>query len=69
MQAAQSFHGLSRVLGIYSSAVQNGVAQIVKDTIETYRQENNLIGNFILDECDIDKTFVQPAGELYSRFS
>lgn len=42
--------------------------KIVKDTIETYRQENNLIGNFILDECDIDKTFVQPAGELYSRF-
>lgn len=42
--------------------------KIVKNAINTYRQENNLIGNFILDECDIDKTFVQPAGELYSRF-
>ena len=38
--------------------------KIVKDAIDTYRQENNLIDNFILDECDIDKTFVQPAGEL-----
>ena len=37
--------------------------KIVKDTIETYRQENNLIGNFILDECDDKFTITFNTGD------
>lgn len=42
--------------------------EVVKQAIEEYRAENNWINNFIFDKCEIDRTFVQPAGEFYSHY-
>lgn len=42
--------------------------QIVKDAIEKYRQENDWLGNFITDCCDVDDSYKERAGNMYEAY-
>lgn len=42
--------------------------EVVKRAIEEYRTANDWLNNFIVECCEIDTTFTQQAGELYSNY-
>ena len=40
----------------------------VKAAIESYRQDNNWLGHFIEECCELDDTFEERSGELYQEY-
>ncbi len=42
--------------------------QIVKDAIESYRQENDWLNNFLTECCDIEDGSTERAGEVYDAY-
>lgn len=42
--------------------------QCVKDAIKAYRENNDWLGIFIKEECEIDPTFKQKSGEFYQEY-
>ena len=44
------------------------IPQVVKDAIEAYRQDNNWLGQFLDDCCELDAGFVEKSGELYQAY-
>ena len=41
---------------------------VVVDAIEAYRQDNDWLGEFLTECCDIDSSFMQTSGPLYQRY-
>ncbi len=41
---------------------------IVKQAIGKYRQDNDWLGNFIEDECELDESYEQKSGEFYQEY-
>lgn len=44
------------------------IPQIVEDAIEAYRADNNWLGQFLDDCCELDAAFVEKSGELYQAY-
>lgn len=42
--------------------------KIVEDAIEAYREDNDWMGHFLADCCDIDKAASEKSGELYQAY-
>ena len=42
--------------------------KVVEDAIESYREDNDWLGQFIEEYCDVDKTFTAKSGELYQAY-
>ena len=42
--------------------------QTVQDAIDAYREENDWLGQFIEDYCDVDPSFSEKSGELYQTY-
>jgi len=42
--------------------------KVVKDAIEAYREDNDWLGHFLADCCDIDKAASVKSGELYQAY-
>ncbi|MBR1635680.1 MAG: primase C-terminal domain-containing protein [Lachnospiraceae bacterium] len=42
--------------------------KIVEDAIEAYREDNDWLGHFLADCCDIDKAASEKSGELYQAY-
>lgn len=42
--------------------------QVVKDAIESYREDNNWLGQFLDECCEKDPSFVEKSGELYQAY-
>lgn len=42
--------------------------QVVTDAIEKYRQDNDWLGEFISECCEIDSTYKQKSGEFYQAY-
>lgn len=43
--------------------------EAVEQAISMYRAENDWIGNYVEERCEVDKSFCQPSGELYKDYS
>ena len=44
------------------------IPKVVEDAIEAYREDNDWMGHFLADCCDIDKTATEKSGELYQAY-
>jgi P4 family phage/plasmid primase-like protien len=44
------------------------IPQVVKDAIEAYRADNNWLGQFLDDCCELDASYVEKSGELYQAY-
>lgn len=42
--------------------------KVVEDAIESYREDNDWLGQFIEECCDVDKTYTAKSGELYQAY-
>ena len=42
--------------------------QVVKDAIQAYREDNDWLGHFIEERCDVDVSYTEKSGELYQRY-
>ena len=42
--------------------------KVVEDAIEAYREDNDWMGHFLADCCDIDKAATEKSGELYQAY-
>ena len=42
--------------------------KVVKDAIEKYKEDNNWLGEFLEECCDIDINFTEKSGQLYSEY-
>lgn len=42
--------------------------KVVEDAIEAYREDNDWLGHFLADCCDIDKAASEKSGELYQAY-
>ncbi len=42
--------------------------QSVKDAVEKYRQDNDWLGQFINDCCEVDPSYSEKSGELYQQY-
>jgi P4 family phage/plasmid primase-like protien len=42
--------------------------ECVKQAIEAYRQQNDWLNNYLSERCEVDKTYKQKSGELYSDY-
>ena len=40
----------------------------VQDAVSSYRGDNDWLGHFLEDCCDLDKTYTQKSGELYQEY-
>lgn len=40
----------------------------VKDAVDAYREENNWLGHFLEDCCELDATYDEKSGELYQQY-
>lgn len=40
----------------------------VEDAIATYREENNWLGHFLEECCDVDPSYTEKSGELYQQY-
>ena len=54
------------------SAIRKGFKidepQAVRDAVEKYRDDNDWLGQFIENHCDIDPSFTEKTGELYQQY-
>lgn len=54
------------------SAIRKGFKidelQAVRDAVEKYREDNDWLGQFIENHCDIDPSFTEKSGELYQQY-
>lgn len=44
------------------------IPKVVEDAIEAYREDNDWMGHFLADCCDIDKAATEKSGELYQAY-
>lgn len=44
------------------------IPKVVEDAIEAYREDNDWMGHFLADCCDIDKASTEKSGELYQAY-
>lgn len=51
-----------------ASGFHTSKPQTVQDAIDAYREENDWLGQFIEDYCDVDPTFSEKSGELYQTY-
>ncbi len=42
--------------------------KVVEDAIEAYREDNDWMGHFLADCCDVDKGASEKSGELYQAY-
>lgn len=42
--------------------------QVVKDAIREYREDNDWLGHFLEECCDMDASYTEKSGELYQRY-
>ena len=42
--------------------------KVVLDAIEAYREENDWLGQFLEDHCDVDPSYSEKSGELYQAY-
>jgi len=42
--------------------------KVVQDAIDAYRDENDWLGQFLDEHCDIDPTYSEKSGELYQAY-
>lgn len=40
----------------------------VRDAVETYREENNWLGHFLEDCCEVDASYQEKSGDLYQQY-
>lgn len=54
------------------SAIRKGFKidepQAVRDAVEKYREDNDWLGQFLEDHCDIDPSFTEKSGKLYQQY-
>ena len=44
------------------------VPEVVKNAIDKYREDNDWLGDFIYEKCDVENQLVQKSGELYQAY-
>lgn len=44
------------------------IPKVVEDAIEAYREDNDWMGHFLVECCDIDKAATEKSGELYQAY-
>lgn len=44
------------------------VPEVVKNAVDKYREDNDWLGDFIYEKCDVDKALIQKSGELYQAY-
>ena len=44
------------------------IPKVVEDAIEAYREDNDWMGHFLADCCEIDKAATEKSGELYQAY-
>ena len=42
--------------------------KVVKDAIEKYKEDNNWLGEFLEECCDLDINYTEKSGQLYSEY-
>lgn len=42
--------------------------KVVKDAIDKYRESNDWLGQFVEERCDVDSSYSEKSGELYSQY-
>jgi phage/plasmid-associated DNA primase len=42
--------------------------KVVQDAIDEYRQSNDWLGQFLVDCCDVDPSFMAPSGQFYDEY-
>lgn len=42
--------------------------KVVRDAIAKYKEDNNWLGEFLEECCEIDKTYIEKSGQLYSEY-
>ncbi|QGJ86045.1 DNA primase [Streptococcus phage phi-SsuHCJ3_rum] len=42
--------------------------KVVQESVAAYREANDWMGQFLSDCCDVDATFTEKSGELYSTY-
>ena len=47
---------------------KTGLPQVVKDAIRAYREDNDWLGHFIEEHCEVDASYTEKSGELYQRY-
>ena len=45
-----------------------GMPKVVTDAIEKYRSDNDWLGEFLDECCEVDPSYRQPSGELYQEY-
>lgn len=54
------------------SAIRKGFKidepQAVRDAVEKYREDNDWLGQFLEEHCDIDPSFTEKSGKLYQQY-
>ena len=40
----------------------------VRDAVAAYREDNDWLGHFIMDCCDMDDSYEEKSGELYQQY-
>ena len=51
-----------------TSGFHTGKPEVVRDAIEAYREENDWLGQFIEDHCDVGPSYSEKSGELYQAY-
>lgn len=47
---------------------QTTLPKCVSDAIQSYREDNDWLGHFIADCCDVDASYTEKSGELYQQY-
>ena len=42
--------------------------KVVVDAIQAYREDNDWLGQFIEEHCDVDSSYSEKSGELYQQY-
>ena len=40
----------------------------MRDAVEKYREDNDWLGQFLEEHCDIDPSFTEKSGKLYQQY-
>lgn len=53
---------------VYDSDFHIDPPECVAEAIKTYREDNDWLSDFLCECCEIDDTFIEKSGELYSNY-
>ena len=51
-----------------SANFKTALPSVVKDAIQSYRQDNDWFGQYLMECCDVSDEFIEKSGELYKAY-